>query len=84
MINTSQEAYNSIKPKLPSLRSRVETAVMNSGQEGITALELITSLGELDYSIRPRLTELKKMNRIKQNGVRLNNRNKKEIVWIAA
>lgn len=81
---TSAEAYNSVKPKLPTLREQVLTLVTNAGTVGLTASEVIAATGELDYSIRPRLTELKKAGKVLASGKRKNSRGSNETVFVAA
>ncbi len=84
-VNTSQEAYEAIKPSLPSLQERVFTVIKDAGENGATNEDIGKALPDVEhYSTTQRPSELLKAGRIKQNGVRLNSRNRNQKVWVVA
>lgn len=82
---TSQEAYQAIKPKLPSLREKVLNVVIAAGMYGATMEDIRRQIPEARIdSINPRLSELQKRNLVAVSGVRRNSSNRNMKVWIAA
>lgn len=77
---TQNEALKQIEPKAPKLRETVVNLLADA-TDGLTASEIIQKTGALDYSIRPRLTELKAAGRAYVDGKRKNSRGKNEAVW---
>ena len=84
MQSTSAQAFETIKPAIPSLKARVFSAIADAGETGKTPSELISDLSALDYSVRPRVTELLKAGRIKSAGTRQNARGNEEKVFVIA
>jgi hypothetical protein len=89
---TSKEAFDSIKPKLPSIRERVYNMIQSKGEEGLIYSELAVAFPSTSLSsgIR-RATELAKAGRIKvkldESGkkvLRKNQGGNNQQVWIAA
>jgi hypothetical protein len=83
-MHTHIEAYESIKPKMRSLQKIVFDAVRLSGSAGMTASEVIAATGLLDYTARPRLTELFQDGKLIKAGRRKNERGNSETIYIAA
>jgi hypothetical protein len=82
-MNTSAQAFEKVKPAVPSIRSRVLQAIGDAGDAGLTPSQIIAQLGELDYSVRPRITELFLSGQIKKNGqTRQNLRGNEEDVYV--
>ncbi len=80
----SQEAYEKVQPKIPTLQQAVLNIITDAGPNGVTASEVIRETNQLDYSIRPRITELKEQGRIVKQGKRPNARGSNETVWVLA
>jgi hypothetical protein len=85
MTDTSNEAFQSVKPHLNDLQQKVLREIVAMDWIGMTPFEAIQKTGLLDYTLRPRITELKKLGRIKDSGSRRPNvRGRNEIVYVAA
>lgn len=87
-MNTSNEAYNSIKPVLPSIREQVYEVIKNSGAQGAIIEEIILAVGfnatiSGGGTVNGRPSELAKAGRIKLNGVRKNSRGRNQKCWVA-
>lgn len=83
--STSTQAYNAIKPALPSLRTRVLDAVKAAGPDGLINDDLYrANPGTPTSSLNARLSELQKTGFVKVHGVRKNSRGRNMQVWIAA
>ncbi len=77
--DTSKEAAESIKPCVVSLRLACLSAL---GINPMTADEVASSLRKSILSIRPRLTELRRLGQIEDTGWRRPNESgKRAIVW---
>lgn len=83
MFNTSQEAYNEIKPKLPSLRDRVYTVIKAAGNTGVVMEDVYKAIPDAGYVLHQRASELVKAGRVAVVGVRKNSKNKNQKVWVA-
>jgi len=72
-VDTSIEAAEKIEGRAHTLRGLC-LDVLRRNPEGMTADEVAHELGESVLTIRPRMTELKRMGRIVDSGVRRQNR----------
>jgi predicted ArsR family transcriptional regulator len=78
--DTSQAAADHIAPTAPQLRARALAVVERSN--GLTADEVAGRLGLSILSIRPRLTELAHMGKVRDSGRRRQNASgRNAIVW---
>lgn len=76
---TSKEAARKIEPRAPTLRMR---AVAVLGVRPMTADEIAAELGESILAVRPRITELFKLNKIEWTGeYRANKSGMRAHVW---
>jgi predicted ArsR family transcriptional regulator len=71
--DTSRKAAEHVACRAELLRSNCLEIVRASGQEGCTADEAATDLGESVLSVRPRFTELLKLGKITDSGLRRRN-----------
>jgi len=80
---TSLDAAEAAAKRAPTLRARVLCAVREAELSGgLTADECADRLGETEFSVRPRLTELKIAGLVRDSGLRRRNRSGlKAIVW---
>lgn len=79
--DTSKQAAEDIKPSAETLRQKVYSVLRT---RELSADECATLLEIDKLSIRPRFSELAKMNRIEDTGKRtLNSSGKRAIVWRA-
>ena len=79
--DTSYADAESIAETAPTLRSMCRAAFAASG-DGLTADEVAEILGHSILSVRPRVTELGRLNLIEDSGERRANQSgKKAIVW---
>ena len=77
--DTSMEAADAMADRAPILRARVLDALATGDH---TADEVAAQLGESVLAIRPRVTELAKVDRIADTGERRKNASgRKAIVW---
>jgi hypothetical protein len=78
---TSEQAADSVKPRAEILRERCLEMFRKSP---LTADECAEKLGESVLSIRPRVTELSKLGKVRDTGVRRKNESGRGAnVWIA-
>ena len=82
--DTSDEAAESLKTPT-TLRNKALELITISGQDGLTADEVAELMGKTGLeilSIRPRITELSKQEKIEDSGIRrFNSSGKRAIVW---
>lgn len=79
--DTSRAAADEIAPTAPQLRARALAVVERSN--GLTADEVAGRLGLSILSIRPRLTELAHLGKVRDGGGRRKNKSgRKAIVWV--
>ena len=79
--DTSQAAADFIAPTAPQLRARALAVVERSN--GLTADEVAGRLGLSILSIRPRLTELSRLGKVRDGGGRRRNKSgRNAIVWV--
>lgn len=78
--DTSREAAEEIAPTAPQLRARALAVLERSN--GLTADEVAGRLGLSILAIRPRVTELARMGKVRDSGARRRNASgKRAIVW---
>lgn len=78
--DTSQDAAEAIAETAPLLRTRALAIVERSN--GLTADEVAGRLGLSILSIRPRMTELARLGKVRDSGVRRQNASgRNAIVW---
>lgn len=86
---TSAEAARKTKPRAQGLRDRVLIELRKVWPEGLTADEVAARVGKKEFSIRPRLSELRALRAVQPrttNGVvdkRDNESGMAAIVWVA-
>lgn len=83
---TSKDAADAVEPNSSILRERAYNALYIAGENGLTADEVASRLGESVLAIRPRITELSKADppRIVPTGARRKNEsNLNAKVWKA-
>ena len=80
--DTSRDAADAAAVTAPQLRARALAVVERSN--GLTADEVAGRLGLSILSIRPRLTELSRLGKVRDSGARRKNASgKRAIVWAA-
>lgn len=80
--DTSQAAADAIAPDAATLRAKALAVVERSN--GLTADEVAGRMGMSILSIRPRLTELSRLGKVRDSGARrANGSGRKAIVWAA-
>lgn len=78
--DTSREAAEAMAPTAPQLRARALAVLERSN--GLTADEVAGRLGLSILSIRPRVTELSRLGKVRDSGIRRHNASgKRAIVW---
>lgn len=83
-VETSVQAAQDFAPKLGRLQRLAEMAIRQAGAAGLTADELAARVGFDRWSIQPRTSELRRMGKIRDSGLRRSNgTGKNAIVWIA-
>lgn len=82
--DTSQEAKEAIAPKAKYLRGITRQAIIDSGDDGLTADQAAQAVNCTVLQIRPRCTELQQKDFIKDSGIRRKNSSgRNAIVWVA-
>jgi hypothetical protein len=83
-IDTSIVAADIINKKLPKLQSAVAEALLAAGPAGLTADEIAVTLGWDRHRVRPRTSELRRLGRIGDSGLRRSSdMGVASIVWVA-
>ena len=78
---TSQAAAEEIAPTAPMLRARALAVLERSN--GLTADEVAGRMGESILSVRPRVTELARLGKVRDSGTRRANASgRSAIVWV--
>lgn len=72
--DTELEAGKKIQPKIKTLQYQVLVRMRTAGDHGWIGSDLAEDLGRLVYTIKPRLTELRKARLIQDSGERRKNR----------
>lgn len=81
---TSRDAAREMEQRAPRLRDQVLRIVKASGDYGCTADEAAHKLNKTEFAVRPRLTELSKMAKIRRTDMRRKNASGlNAIVWAA-
>ncbi len=81
---TSRDAAEKVNPTVRTLRDQVLNAMRIAWPSGLTAVEAAAKLGRSELSIRPRLSELRKMEAIEPTAARrLNASGMSATVWVA-
>ena len=83
-LDTSIEAAKSIKDKAETIRIKVLNVISNKGIFGATADEVAELLNYSPFAVRPRVTELFKLNKIERKDKRKNLSNKAAYVYVVA
>lgn len=79
--DTSRDAAQAIAPQAALLRGKALAVV--EGSNGLTADEVAGRLGLSILSIRPRLTELSRLGKVRDGGSRRKNKSgRNAIVWV--
>ena len=81
-VDTSIEAAESIKNKTETIRNKVLNVISNKGIFGATADEVAELLNYSPFTVRPRVTELFKLNKIERKDKRKNLSNKAAYVYV--
>lgn len=83
-IDTSEAAADTVAQRAPSLRDRC-LQLIKASPAGLTADECAEKLGETAFTIRPRISELKRLGQIRDSGERHENESgANAVVWIAS
>ena len=81
-VDTSIAAAESVQPRAAYLREKCRAYVKRWGMTGCTADECALNLHESVLSIRPRFTEMRRLNWIEDTGERRkNDSGRNAIVW---
>ena len=83
--DTSREAAAAIAPNAEILRERIYQAIKAAGDRGMTADEAAAAIGSTPLASRPRITELRTMEKVKPsliNKRRPSSTGKSSIVWV--
>lgn len=79
---TSLEAAEKVAPGAASLRARVLKCLLEH-PDGLTADEIATAIGRSPLGVRPRLSELLRLDAIKESGARrINESGMTANVWV--
>lgn len=82
-VETSIEAASGIAHKLGRLQRMALEAIREAGFAGLTADELAEQLGLDRWSVQPRTSELKRLGKICDSGLRRrNSTGKRAICWV--
>jgi hypothetical protein len=82
--DTSRVAAAAIAPIAKTLRDRALATIVASGQHGLTADQVAARLGKSIMSIRPRISELVELGKLRDTGHRRkNDSGKSAVVWQA-
>jgi predicted ArsR family transcriptional regulator len=68
VMNTSQNAYEDIKPKAPNIRSRVLELITNQNGRGISRTEIARALKLNEITVGSRITELLQAGKVRRKG----------------
>lgn len=81
--DTEIAAAENVRPHVKKLRQKVFTFIVQRGDWGATGWEIYSRTGIWIYTVKPRLTELKKLDLIVDNAQRRTNGNgQDEIVYV--
>ena len=80
---TSKAAARKIAPRAQTLRDQVWAALRNVWPAGLTADEVALRIGRKEFSVRPRLSELRALKQIQPTTLRRPNESGVDaIVWV--
>lgn len=80
---TSRDAARKIAARAPTLREQVFATLRNVWPAGLTADEVALRIGRREFSVRPRLSELRALNQIMPTTLRRPNESGVDaIVWV--
>lgn len=83
-VDTSIEAAESMMEKAETIRNKVLNVITNKGNFGATADEVAELLNYSPFTVRPRVTELFKLNKIERKDKRKNLSNKAAYVYVVS
>ena len=83
-MNTSTQAFEAVKPTIPTLKTRVLEAIKSAGETGMIAEEIGNRLPDVPFgSVSTRPNELRKAGLIRIAGTRKNSRNRDQNIYVA-
>jgi transcription initiation factor IIE alpha subunit len=82
--DTSIEAAEAIKVGVETIRNKVFNVIANKGNFGATADEVAELLNYSPFTVRPRVTELFKLNKIERKDKRKNASQKAAYVYVVS
>ena len=83
-VDTSIEAAEAIKEGVETIRNKVFNVIANKGNFGATADEVAELLNYSPFTVRPRVTELFKLNKIERKDKRKNASKKAAYVYVVS
>ena len=83
-VDTSIEAAEAIKEGVETIRNKVFNVIANKGNFGATADEVAELLNYSPFTVRPRVTELFKLNKIERKDKRKNSSQKTAYVYVVS
>lgn len=83
-VDTSIEAAEAIKEGVETIRNKVFNVIANKGNFGATADEVAELLNYTPFTVRPRVTELFKLNKIERKDKRKNLSQKAAYVYVVS
>tara|TARA_R110000796_G_scaffold139833_1_gene255971 strand:+ start:318 stop:653 length:336 start_codon:yes stop_codon:yes gene_type:complete len=83
-VDTSIEAAEAIKEGVETIRNKVFNVIANKGNFGATADEVAELLNYSPFTVRPRVTELFKLNKIERKDKRKNLSQKAAYVYVVS
>ena len=83
-VDTSIEAAELIKAGADTIRKRVLDIIINKGNFGATADEVAELLGLSPFTVRPRVTELYKQDKISRKDKRKNSSGRLAYVYVVS
>ena len=83
-VDTSIEAAEAIKEGVETIRNKVFNVITNKGNFGATADEVAELLNYSPFTVRPRVTELFKLNKIERKDKRKNLSQKAAYVYVVS
>ena len=83
-VDTSIEAAEAIKEGVETIRNKVFNVIANKGNFGATADEVAELLNYSPFTVRPRVKELFKLNKIERKDKRKNLSQKAAYVYVVS
>jgi len=83
-VDTSVEAAELIKEGADTIRAKVFNVIANKGNFGATADEVADLLGLSSFTVRPRVTELYKQDKIERKDKRKNASKRSAYVYVVS